>query len=257
MNNTCCRCSLDQILQGTLHPGGLKLTERLAEVTLLKPGLEIVEIGCGTGVTSAFLALHYGCSVTGVDISHTQVASAREKAGNENPVGSARFITADSRRLPFPADRFDAGFSECSISMIRHKTEALEEIRRVLKPGGRVTIADLIRKDDKVIKTSERALPVSNDSFASFPCVENAESIDEYIKLFNDAGFHNVYVEDCSMVLKEALFRMRLRFGRTETLLKAIPCVCNECDGVLPLHEHRNQGPKSNIGYALITGTKE
>ena len=257
MNNTCCRCGLDQVLEDTLHPGGLKLTQRLAEVTLIKPGSKVLEIGCGKGISSLFFAQHYVCSVTGIDISPIQIASAREKAESEKLAQRTTFIAADCQILPFCANSFDVALSECSISLVPDKNQVLDEVRRVLKPGGRFTITDLFMRDDKVINTSGEASPLSDGSFASFPCVDNAETIDGYTKLFQKAGFHILYTEDCSLALKEALFRMRLRFGRTDTLLKEIACTCDKYDSIVPVLEHRKPEKKGSIGYALITATKE
>ncbi|MBI4619732.1 MAG: class I SAM-dependent methyltransferase [Desulfobacterales bacterium] len=248
MNNLCCKCGLDKVLENTLHPGGLKLTERLAEVSMLKPGCKVLEIGCGKGITTLFLARNYGCSITGIDISPIQIASARERAKDENIVGGTNFIAADCQELPLFTDLFDMVFSECSISLVQNKKQILDEIWRVLKPGGRLTITDLIRSDNEVTKGS---------SFALFPCIDNAESLKGYRKLLKNVGFQDIYTEDCSTALKEAFFRMRLRFGRMDTLWKEIGCACDTYPDPIPTDECQKQRRKTGIGYALITATKE
>lgn len=248
MNNLCCNCGVDQVLENTLHPGGLKLTERLAEVSMLKPGCKVLEIGCGKGITAIFLARNYGCSITGIDVSPIQIASARERAKDENMVGKTSFIAADCQELPLFTDLFDMVFSECSISLVQNKKRILDEIWRVLKPGGRLTIADLIRSDDEVTK---------GNSFASFPCIDNAESLKGYRKLLQSVGFQEIHTEDCSIALKEAFFRMRLRFGRMDTLSKEIGCTCDAYGDPIFSYERQKQRRKTGVGYVLITATKE
>lgn len=248
MNNLCCNCGLDQVLENTLHPGGLKLTERLAGVSMLKPGSKVLEIGCGKGITAIFLAQNYGCSITGIDISPVQIGSARERAKNENMSEKTSFITADCQELPLFADYFDMVFSECSISLVQNKKRIFDEIWRVLKPGGRLTITDLIRRDNEVTKGS---------SFALFPCIDNVESLKGYRKLLKSMGFRNIHTEDCSIALKEAFFRMRLRFGRMDTLWKEIGCACDAYVDQIPQEKCQKQRRKTSIGYALITATKE
>ncbi|PIQ45813.1 MAG: hypothetical protein COW04_05580, partial [Deltaproteobacteria bacterium CG12_big_fil_rev_8_21_14_0_65_43_10] len=257
VNNLCCKCGLDQVLENTLHPGGLKLTERLAGVAMLKPGCKVLEIGCGKGITALFLARNYGCSITGIDISPIQIALARERAKNENMVGKTSFITADCQELPLFTDLFDMVFSECSISLVQNKKRILDEIWRVLKPGGRLTITDLVQRDNEVTKEPSKATPLFISSFALFPCIDNAESLKGYRKLLKSVGFQDIYTEDCSIALKEAFFRMRLRFGRMDTLWKEIGCACDTCGNPIPPDECQKQRRKTSIGYALITATKE
>jgi ubiquinone/menaquinone biosynthesis C-methylase UbiE len=257
LNNLCCKCGLDQVLENTLHPGGLKLTERLAEVAMLKPGCKVLEIGCGKGITAIFLARNYGCSITGIDISPIQIASATERTKNENMVGETSFIAADCQELPLFTDLFDMVFSECSISLVQNKKRILDEIWRVLKPGGRLTITDLVRRDNEVTNEPSETVPLFMSSFALFPCIENAESLIGYRKLLQSVGFQEIYTEDCSIALKEAFFRMRLRFGRMDTLCKEIGCVYDAHGDPISSDERQKQRRKTGIGYALITATKE
>lgn len=176
MDNTCGLCGLHQVLENTLHPGGLKLTERLSDIAMFKPDSKILEIGCGGGITAIFLARHYGCSIIGIDKSNMQIASARDRANNENPGAKTNFVTADAQDLPFDSDIFDAVFSECSISLVPDKKRVVNEIWRVLKPGGRLTITDLINMDDEVENEFGGAVHSPEGSHALFPCINYAES---------------------------------------------------------------------------------
>ena len=256
-NNVCGCCSLHQVLENTLHPGGLKLTERLAEVTLFKPGLKILEIGCGRGITAIFLARNYGCSVTGIDTSPSLIASARDRAECEGMVGKTSFVIADAQALPLLSHSFDVVVCECSLSLIPDKERAVNEVWRVLKFGGKLTITDLIDRVDEGESAFEGTAPFPANSIAFFPCIENAESIEAYIERFKRAGFQNLYVEDCSQALKEALFRMRLRFGGKDKLAQEIPCSYDGYGEEMSVRKCQNSGRKSYVGYALIAATKQ
>lgn len=252
MENVCGCCGLDQVFENTLHPGGLKLTARLAEVAMLKPGSKVLDIGCGMGITAIFVARHYGCSVTGIDISPTFIASARERAENENLIGKTSFITADAQELPLFSAIFDVVVSECSLSLLPDKERAIDELWRVLKPGGRITITDLIKRDDEVKSEFAETASRSTDSPAFFPCFDNAEPVEAYMRRFERAGFQDFYIEDCSQTIKEAIFRMMLRFGDMNKLLQEIACCC----GKIPVQECQKSGGKSRVGYALVAATK-
>lgn len=251
-DNLCGYCALDQVLEKTLHPGGLKLTARLAEIVAFKPEAKVLEIGCGRGITAIFIARHYGCSVTGIDISPALITSARDRAKSENLAGKTSFIIADAQELPLLSDSFDVVVSECSLSLLPDKERAIDEIRRVLKPRGKITITDLISRDDKVKSKGAETAPRPTNLPAFFPCVDSAESAEAYMECFARAGFYDLYIEDCSQVIKEAMFQMLLRFGSMDTLLQKIACCCDK----MPLPEYRESGGKSSVGYALFAATK-
>ncbi len=111
---------------------------------LLPPpaGKKVLDVGCGTGNFSFKLA-RQGCEVTGIDVSpHMLWRALRKSADSGLPVS---FCQADALDLPFSDDHFDAVYSVTTFEFIGDRAAAVEELRRVLKPGGRMvvgTIAD-------------------------------------------------------------------------------------------------------------------
>lgn len=97
-------------------------------------GLRVLEYGCGPS-GYAFGLAERGATVTGIDISNTAIAMARERA-NGFPDGSLTFRLGDAEKLDFPPASFDM---VCGTSILHHLdiARAAAEIRRVLKPGGR------------------------------------------------------------------------------------------------------------------------
>lgn len=93
-------------------------------------GLEVVSIGCGSGVDTRWLANNGARSVVGIDISEGLLDIARKN----NP--DIEFRHMDMERLDFADDSFDLAYSSLAIHYIDDWTKALQEARRVLRPGG-------------------------------------------------------------------------------------------------------------------------
>jgi ubiquinone/menaquinone biosynthesis C-methylase UbiE len=109
---------------------------------LIVPGggpLDALDAGCGTGFLSLELA-HRGHRVTGVDFAPAMVAAAQEKAAERGlPV---RFEQGDVEQLPFAAGSFDLVASRHLLWTLPHPEAAIDEWIRVLRPGGRLVVAD-------------------------------------------------------------------------------------------------------------------
>ncbi|MBI5887069.1 MAG: methyltransferase domain-containing protein [Deltaproteobacteria bacterium] len=101
-----------------------------------------LDLGCGTGIYSIELAKR-GMDVTGVDDSQEMLDRARIKAKAEGV--RIRFLKADAMALPFPDASFDIVLSVAALCFMEDPHAALMEMRRVLRPGGRVVIGSLNR----------------------------------------------------------------------------------------------------------------
>jgi len=102
----------------------------------LRPGMQLLDVGCGPGAITLGLAQTVAPGeVVGVDIQASQVDRARALAA-ERRITNARFEVADINRLPFPDGSFDAVFAHTVLMHLREPVRALEEMRRVLRPGG-------------------------------------------------------------------------------------------------------------------------
>jgi len=161
-----------------------ELRQRTANLARLQPGDAVLDVGCGTGTLAMEVAHRVGRAgrVAGIDPGTQQIARARAKAARRHvPI---EFQIGVIEQLPFPDQTFDVVFSTL---MMHHlpaplKRQGLAEIARVLKPGGRLVIADFKRKQER---TGQAARFHAGGS-----------SMQDLAALVSDAGFSQVETEE-------------------------------------------------------------
>jgi ubiquinone/menaquinone biosynthesis C-methylase UbiE len=125
-----------------------RLARRTAEVSAafllphLRPGMRILDCGCGGGTITLGLAEAVAPGeAVGLDFQPAQVAGARALAA-ERGVANVRFVTGSVYELPFPDASFDAAYANTLFMHLAEPSRALAEMRRVLRPGGVIALAD-------------------------------------------------------------------------------------------------------------------
>jgi len=114
----------------------------LLACALLRPGERVLDVACGTGLVSfaAAVAVKPAGRVVGVDLSERMVAAARHRA-DAHRVDNVAFARGDAERIVAPAASFDAALCALGLMYLPDPVAALREMRRVLRPGGRVVAA--------------------------------------------------------------------------------------------------------------------
>lgn len=126
----------------------------------LKPSMRLLDAGCGGGSITIGLAEAVAPGeVVGVDIDEESVTTAR---GAARAVSNVRFEQADVAALPYDDASFDAAFAHALLQHVESPAVALQELRRVLRPGGVIGVADA-DFDGSVIWPSNRALERSSE----------------------------------------------------------------------------------------------
>lgn len=165
------------------HPGGLQLTRKILELEKVSENTALLDMGCGTGETSAYIAKSFGCEITAADINPAMLQRASQRFMGENL--HIRLVKADAVNLPFRADSFDVVLAE-SVTVFTHIAGALKEYARVLKPGGILIDIEL---------TAERRLaPFELRDVRAVLGTGQVPVQGEWCKMLRDAGFSGIGV---------------------------------------------------------------
>jgi len=122
----------------TKHMGGLEATKELIELCHVNKNSYVLDVGCGVGLTACYMAKEYGCKLIAIDISEEMIKRAEEMAKRKGVEDKVEFKVADAQALPFEDNLFDAVISESTNAFIENKQKAINEYKRVAKPGGYV-----------------------------------------------------------------------------------------------------------------------
>jgi phosphoethanolamine N-methyltransferase len=175
--------------KGYLSPGGDDETARVLDGLDLA-GKRVLDIGCGTGGATLFIAERFGADILGVDVEAGVVAKAEKAAADRGLGGRARFETIAPGPLPFAGNSFDVVFSKDAIVHIEDKLALAREIYRVLKPGGVFAASDWMRAEDGPM--SDRLIHYIETEGLGF----GAASPDKYFAALRAAAFIEVFYRD-------------------------------------------------------------
>ncbi|MFG2651388.1 SAM-dependent methyltransferase [Streptomyces sp. NPDC048436] len=170
-----------------------RMTEQVIRRLDPRPGQHVLDVGCGIGSPALQLARDHQVTIKGISISSRQVALANERAREAiGLAGSVSFETVDAMSLPYPDGTFDRVMSLESMMHMPDKLRALKEITRVLRPGGRLALADIAQPS--LPDDGGDGQPKAETSDETYSMVK----IDEYGALLREAGLEPLEVTDVS-----------------------------------------------------------
>jgi SAM-dependent methyltransferase len=156
----------------------------------LKKGETVMDLGSGPGFDCFLAANKVGNSgkVIGIDMTPEMLDRARENAIKSN-YKNVEFRLGEIENLPAADNSVDVIISNCVINLAPDKKSVFKEVYRVLRPGGRIMVSDmvLIKQLPDVVKNSVEAY---------IGCLSGAISKDEYLEAIKDAGFRDVKIFD-------------------------------------------------------------
>ncbi|OKJ39171.1 MULTISPECIES: class I SAM-dependent methyltransferase [unclassified Streptomyces] len=164
-------------------------TDELIGELALGPGQRALDVGCGTGRPAVRLAQASGGHVLGITASGAQVEQALDRAARAGVADRTEFLQADAMNLPFEDASFDAVWAIESFAHFADRPRALHEARRVLRPGGRLVLADCF--EHVPFTDQDVALFRAGFALARLP-----GSLDDYPSLTRQAGFTVDHVRD-------------------------------------------------------------
>ncbi len=126
------------------HSGGLAATKELASLAGLHEGMQVLDVGSGIGGPARMLASEYGCDVTGIDLTEEFCLAAEMLTARLGLDDKVRFQCGSALDLPFDDESFDLVWMQNSSMNIPDKERLYSEVRRVLRPEGRLATQDVL-----------------------------------------------------------------------------------------------------------------
>jgi arsenite methyltransferase len=153
-----------------------------------RAGETVLDLGSGAGI-DAFLAARQvgpGGRVIGVDMTPSMLARARENAAKAG-ISNVQFRLGEIEKLPVTDSSVDLIISNCVINLSPEKARVFAEAHRVLRPGGRMVVSDLV-----LVRPLPESVRSSVEAYVG--CVAGASMKEDYLRMIREAGFEDVTV---------------------------------------------------------------
>ena len=217
-----------------LHLGGRESIRELSAFMNLRPGMQLLDVGCGVGGPARYFAEH-GYHVSGIDLSPDFIRVAANLTSLVRLTDKARFQQGSALDMPFPTSSFDGAYMIHVGMNIENKAGLFREVARVLKPAARFSIFDILRASN-----GELPFPLP---WAVTPETSFVASADDYRHGLEAAGFHLVHQRSRRQFAIEVMEKRR-QLAATGSVL-AVNLVMGE-NAPLML---------KNVNQAMIAGT--
>lgn len=219
--------ALKTIIDGPLHPGGTEATEALLDRADVGWGTRVLDVGCGAG-ESLSLARERGASAIGLDWS---------------PREGQWVIKGEMTQLPLADNSVEVVLAEC-VLCLGDLREGLAEIKRVLSPGGRVAISDVVVEDD------HPSLPAPIEQLL---CLDGNRRREYLLDSLRETGFAVGEVDDHHNDLLAMRDQIRQRVN-VDVVQESLDGVDTLTTGIGKLDTAIQNG---RVGYVSVVGTSE
>ncbi|KEK22267.1 class I SAM-dependent methyltransferase [Bacillus gaemokensis] len=168
---------------GSAHPGGFTLTKQLLAQLPLRNGANVLEIGCGTGRTAAYMKKEFGCKVTAVENNEIMIQKAKDRWLFEKL--NIELIQGNAEQLPFLDEEFEFVLGE-SILAFTNKEQSIPECYRVLQKNGKLVVVEMIIEKHITKEEEEKILQLYG--------MQQLLTEDEWVRLFQKESFERITI---------------------------------------------------------------
>lgn len=236
----------------------IDLIEELLHWSKVQQATNILDVGCGIGGSTLYLAQKYQAEATGITLSPVQATRAKERATESNLEGKVYFEVADAQNMPFPEDNFDLVWSLESGEHMPDKTKFIQECYRVLKPRGTFILATWCHRS-----TNSLAGELTEDEKRHLEeiyrvyCLPYVISLPEYEAIARSAGFSHLQADDWSMavapfwnIVIDSAFNPQAIFGMLRSGAKTV-------EAAISLGLMSRGYERGLVRFGLLCGTKK
>ncbi|KAK7271196.1 hypothetical protein RJT34_26892 [Clitoria ternatea] len=180
--------------KGFVSTGGIETTKEFVTKLGLKPGQEVLDVGCGTGGADIYMAQNFDVEVVGIDLSINMISLAIERAFEQKV--SVEFECADCTRKTYPENTFDVIYTRDSMLHVKDKPSLFRSFHKWLKPGGTLLITDYCKNEGTL--SSEYAEYIQKGGYY-------IHGMKAYCQMLENAGFDDVIAEDITNLFMKTL----------------------------------------------------
>jgi tocopherol O-methyltransferase len=173
----------------------------------IQPGLKVLDAGCGVGGPSIFLASQ-GCMVEGITLSAKQVATCTAHAKRLGVEKQVHFSQQNYLDTSFPDATFDVVWAIESVCYAWDKADFTREAFRVLKPGGRLVVADFFSTPVKPGSSDDLLMKKWTDAWA----IKSYATIDEFQDALSKVGFQSIRDQNITQNVTPSIRRLYMSF---------------------------------------------
>ncbi|GHI00958.1 class I SAM-dependent methyltransferase [Neobacillus kokaensis] len=188
---------------GGAHPGGIGLTKSILAEENITNECTILDAGCGTGQTAAYLFDQYKAKITCLELNPIMIEKAKNRfLSLQYPI---QLIQGSVEEIPFQDDSFDFILCESVLAFV-NKPKALKEFNRVLKPGGRL-LANEMTINSKLNKQAE-------EEIVQFYNIDSLLLESDWVQLFEECGFTDIEIKSLHLNLMDNSSAQEFNFSQ-------------------------------------------
>ena len=237
-NKNLYECMIMQDALGiTLRPGGFEITEKAMDFCKFQAGDTILDLGCGKGATIKYLYDKYKIRAKGLDISESLAVEAK-KANKD-----AEIVISSGESIPFKNGSFNGVFAECTLSLMNDLEKTVEEVFRVMMPGGRFVISDIYANNTEYLDELK--------SYSVNTCLKAPHDLNKLRELLIDKGFDILFEEKEDEYFKQLIIKIIFEYGSMESFWNASQACCS-----LDARKFQDALKKCKLGYFLMIAHK-